>query len=297
MKAPMKRSFYRNGSGRENHGRRRTMPLMDFACVIVCMTALLNTPDALAQSLSLGGVAGDQPIEVYAQDGIEWQQDGNLFVARGDARAVRGEVEVLSDELRAHYRETASGQSEVWRLDALGNVRIVSNSETAYGDRAIYNADQKVLVVDGKSPRLVSGQDTLSASQQLEYWELKKYAVARGDAVASRDKKKVFADVLVAHLRPDDKGNTRVYRVDAYDNVRIRTERETATGDRGVYNVESGIATLTGRVRLVRDDNVLRGCRAQVNLNTGISQLFACSSDQGTGRVQGSFIPKNRSNN
>jgi len=250
-----------------------------------------------AQSLSLGGVAGDQPIEVYAKDGIEWQQDGNLFVARGDARAVRGGVEVLSDELRAHYRENATGQSEVWRLDAFGNVRIVSESETAYGDRAIYNADQKVLVVDGKKPRLVSGQDTLSASEQLEYWELKKFAVARGNAVATRDKKQVFADVLVAHLQPDAQGNTRVYRVDAYDNVRIRTERETATGDRGVYNVESGIATLTGQVRLVRDDNELRGCRAEVNLNTGISRLFACSSDQGSGRVQGSFVPKNRSNN
>ncbi len=263
----------------------------------VTMAALSLPCAAMAQSLSLGGAKGDQPIEVYAQDGIEWQQDGSLFVARGDARAVRGEVEVLSDELRAHYRENASGQSEVWRLDALGNVRIVSDSETAYGDRAIYNADQKVLVVDGKKPRLVSGQDTLSASQQLEYWELKKFAVARGNAVATRNKKQVFADVLVAHLTENSQGETQVYRVDAYDNVRIRTERETATGDRGVYNVESGIATLTGQVRLVRDENELRGCRAEVNLNTGISRLFPCQDGQGSGRVKGSFVPKNRSNN
>ncbi len=257
----------------------------------------LQPLSSAAQSLSLGGVKGDQPIEVYAQDGIEWQQEGSLFVARGDARAVRGEVEVLSDELRAHYRENANGQSEVWRLDALGNVRIVSDSETAYGDRAIYNADQKVLVVDGEKPRLVSGQDTLTASQQLEYWELKKFAVARGNAVATRDKKRVFADVLVAHMKPDAQGKTKVYRVDAYDNVRIRTERETATGDRGVYNVESGIATLTGQVRLLRDENELRGCRAEVNLNTGISKLFPCQNGQGSGRVKGSFVPKNRDNN
>lgn len=267
------------------------------AFVAVTCAAVLMPLAAAAQSLSLGGVKGDQPIEVYAQDGIEWQQDGSLFVARGDARAVRGEVEVLSDELRAHYRQNAAGQSEVWRLDAIGNVRIVSDSETAYGDRAIYNADQKVLVVDGKKPRLVSGQDTLTATQQLEYWELKKFAVARGNAVATRENKRVFADVLVAHLKPDQQGKTRVYRVDAYDNVRIRTERETATGDRGVYNVESGIATLTGQVRLVRDENELRGCRAEVNLNTGISKLFPCQDGQGSGRVKGSFVPKNRGNN
>ncbi len=257
----------------------------------------LSFGGANAQSLSLGGVKGDVPIEVYAEDGIEWQQDGSIFVARGNARAVRGEVEVLSDELKAHYREGADGQSEVWRLDALGNVQIISNSETAYGSRAIYNADKKVLVIDGEKPRLVSGKDTLSASQQLEYWELKSFAVARGDAVAVRDNKRVHADVLVAHLKPDAKGQTRVYRVDAYDNVRIRTGRETATGDRGVYNVDSGVATLTGKVKLVRDDNELRGCRAEVNLNTGISKLFACANQSSSGRVQGSFVPKNRNSN
>jgi len=268
------------------------------ACLAaVCVTLGLSANKVDAQSLSLGGVKGDVPIEVHAEDGIEWQQDGSIFVARGNARAVRGEVEVLSDELKAHYRETPGGQSEVWRLDAVGNVRIISNSETAYGRRAIYNADQKVLVIDGDKPRLVSGKDTLTASQQLEYWELKKFAVARGDAEAVRDNKRVRADVLVAHLKPDAKGQTRVYRVDAYDNVRIRTGRETATGDRGVYNVDSGIATLTGAVKLVRDDNELRGCRAEVNLNTGISKLFACANQSGAGRVQGTFVPKNRNSN
>ena len=105
------------------------------------------------------------------------------------------------------------GKSEIWRLDAIGNVRIISNSETAYGDRAIYNADQKVLVIDGKKPRLVSGDDILTATQQLEYWEVKRFAVARGDAIATREDKQVRADILVAHMKTDAKGDTRVYRV------------------------------------------------------------------------------------
>lgn len=269
--------------------RRRISGRAAWASAAVLSVAVIA--GAQAQSLNLGGVGGDIPIEVYAQNGIEWQQEGNLFVARGDARAVRGEVEVLGDELRAYYRETPTGESEVWRLDAIGNVRIVSNSETAYGSRAIYNADQKVLVVDGEKPRLVSGNDTLTASQQLEYWETRNFAVARGDAVATRENKQVRADVLVAHLKNDGNGQTRVYRVDAYDNVRIKTERETATGQRGVYNVDSGIATLTGNVQLVRDDNRLSGCRAEVNLNTGISRLFPCANGK---RVNGTFVPQQR---
>ncbi len=260
----------------------------------IFLSTILVAGSVHAQSLSLGGAGGDKPIEVTADNGIEWQQDKEVFVARGNARALRGEVEVLSEELRAYYRKNVQGQSEIWRLDAIGNVRIISKSETAYGDRAIYNADQKVLVIDGEKPRLVSGEDTLTATQQLEYWEVKRFAVARGNAIATREDKQVRADVLVAHMKTDAKGDTRVYRVDAYDNVRIRTKQETATGDRGVYNVESGIATLTGEVKLIRDDNELRGCKAEVNLNSGISRLFPCP---GASRVQGTFTPNNRSNN
>ena len=62
------------------------------ACVAVVMTAwmMFNADAAMAQSLSLGGVKGDVPIEVNAEYGIEWQQDRSLFLARGKARGVGG---------------------------------------------------------------------------------------------------------------------------------------------------------------------------------------------------------------
>ena len=67
----------------------------------------------------------------------------------------------------------------------------------------------------------------------------------------------------------------------------IRTTTETATGDRGVYNVESGIATLTGSVKVERESNVLTGCRTEVNLKTNVSKMFACADD----RVRGVLTP------
>ena len=73
---------------------------------------------AFAQSLNFGGGASDLPIEIYADDGIEWQQENLVFLARGNARAVRGEVTVFGDELRAYYRENPDGSNDIWRLDA-----------------------------------------------------------------------------------------------------------------------------------------------------------------------------------
>jgi hypothetical protein len=38
----------------------------------------------------------------------------------------------------------------------------------------------------------------------------------------------------------------------------------------------------------------LNGCRAEVNLNTGISKLFGCSQDGGGKRVEGLFRPESK---
>jgi lipopolysaccharide export system protein LptA len=66
---------------------------------------------------------------------------------------------------------------------------------------------------------------------------------------------------------------------------------DTVSADRGVYNVASGIATLTGTVQIIRGRNRLNGCRAEVNLNTGISKLFSCPQTRGTKRVRGVLQP------
>ncbi len=245
-----------------------------------------------AQAQSLNFSSGDTPIEIDADNGIEWQQDGLMFVARGNARAVRGEVQILADELRAYYRKTTQGATEIWRLDAIGAVRIKSVEGTAFGDKALYDVDNSILTITGKNLKLISGQDWLTATDQLEYWEKKQMAVARGNAVSKHENKKLNAKILAAYFRKNKKNEQRIYRVDAFDAVKVSAGKDEATSDRGVYNVESGIATLTGNVKIVRDKNVLNGCSANINLNTGVSRLHSCAT--GNTRVKGRFLLKKK---
>ncbi len=268
--------------------RHRPFPIG--ALLILVMVAGFMGPTARAQTLNFGAGDSDQPIEVYAEDGIEWQQENLLFIARVNARAVRGPVTVNADELRAYYREKAEGGNEIHRLDAVGHVRIVSETQEGTGEQGVYDVDNAVLVLSGGKPRFVSGDDEIVADRQIEYWEGKQMAVARGNAVATRENRSVRAETLAAYFRKDADGKNKVFRVDAFDRVSIRTATETATGDRGVYNVESGIATLTGSVKIDRDGSVLTGCRSEVNLNTSVSKLFACAQD----RVRGVFQPQEK---
>jgi len=234
----------------------------------------------LAQGLNFGGDSG-KPIEIFADNGIEWQQENLIFLARGNARAVRGPVTVFADELRAYYRENPDGATDIWRLDANGKVRIETQGETAFGEKAVYQIDDGILVISGGRVRLVTGGDEITADKQIEYWEKKQMAVARGNALAVRKGKRLRADVLAAYFRVDKNGENKLYRVDAFDRVKIVTDKSTATSNRAVYNVESGIATLTGSVKLVRGNSVLTGCSAEVNLNSGVSKIFSCPATTG----------------
>ncbi|MCZ6606107.1 MAG: hypothetical protein O7A64_00310, partial [Alphaproteobacteria bacterium] len=136
--------------------------------------------EAAAQSLNFGARDSDEPIEIYAENGIEWQQENLIFLARGNARAVRGDVTVYADELKAYYRERADGGTDIWRLDAEGRVRIKTPTETAFGEKAVYQVDKGILVISGGKVRLVTATDEITADKQIEYWEKKQMAVAVG---------------------------------------------------------------------------------------------------------------------
>ncbi len=263
--------------------------------LIACTLAWLAfAATASAQTIDLGAGApgAGENVVIEADNGIEWHQTDQVFLARGNAQATRGTVTVHADTLRAHYREKPDGGTDVWRLDADGNVRIVTPGEKATGDLAVYDVEGRVLILSGQSgTRFEAGTDVITAKKQMEYWELKNVAVARGDAHALQNDKNLWAEVLVAHFARNEKtGKSELYRVEAFDNVRIETAQDNVKADRGVYNARSGLATVTGKVIIQRGKNVLNGCKAEVDLNSGISKLFGCDAN-GRGRVSGTLQP------
>lgn len=259
----------------------------------VALLALALVPAAaLAQGLGVIKPGSDAPLEIESDDGIEWREAEQVYIASGNVRAAQGEVVVYADRLTAHYRKTAAGKTDVHRLVADGRVRIVSASETVYADQGTYDVDRGVLVLTGRELRLETPDTVIQARDSLEYYDQEKYAVVRGEAFLVRDGRRLRADVLVAYLRDDGQGKTKVYLVRAYDNVLLSTANEIVQCDRGEYNLDTGIVTLLGAVRLTRGDNQLNGQRAVINVRTGVSRLVGDSSRASAGRVHGLFVPE-----
>ena len=173
--------------------------LTRIALLAVVLTAASH---ARAQSLRLDGT--DRPIDVTADQGFELQQDNKRVIARGNAKAVQGDVTVTSDELTADYRTKADGGNEVYRVFAYGNVTMKSASETATGDSAVYDFDKGVLVMEGKVVTLINPEGSVTAQRALQYWSNERVAVAEGSAMAEdKDKRRLYADKLIAFFRED----------------------------------------------------------------------------------------------
>jgi lipopolysaccharide export system protein LptA len=273
------------------------------------------------------------PVTVTALGGIDWDQTAQTVTAHDDARAVRGSVTVTADRLIAHYRKKAgaagtpapvtpvsakpgtpesdTGNNEIYRLEADGNVHIFTPTDQAWGDHAIYDIDQAVLVLTGQHLRLTTPQDLLTARDALEYWSALHMSVARGDATAtSADGRRITADTLVGYTENNDapapgakpaalpppkpaahgdvlESSGKLQRVEAFGHIVLRTATDIVTGDRGRYEPDTGIAHILGNVHITRGANQLNGAAAVVNMKTGLATMTQAPG----GRVQGLVVP------
>ncbi len=241
-----------------------------------------------AQTASFGNQ--DQPLEIFADQGIEWRREERVYIARGNAEARQGDVTLHADVLQAYYRgEGDSG--DITLIEARGNVRIISPDTQVYGQRGTYDVPRDIMRMTGKGLKLESGDDVVTAEDSLEYRSSQRLAIAKGRAQVQRfDRARgtsniVRADTLTATFAPDGK-NLEV--VDAIDNVEVITPCEYVAADQGRYLVAEQLANLDGNVRITRGQNQLNGNKAEVDLKTGISTLKG-------GRVSGLLVPQSRS--
>ncbi|HVC56621.1 MAG TPA: LptA/OstA family protein [Stellaceae bacterium] len=295
--------------GRLRGRLRGPLAALGAAIVVLCG---ISPGGAATQALA---PSGSLPIQIQADSGIEWQQNAHLYIARGNAVAIRGPSEVHADVLIGHYRDvkggssntggTTGGNTEIYRIEAEGHVVIKRGDQTVVGDNAVYDVDKAVAVVTGKGLKLTTPTDTVTARDSLEWYEQKQIAVARGDAVATRNGKTIKANILTAYMvktapsrgqlaskaaRPgaargkpavnragvpgDAAADAKISRIDAQGHVIITNGIDTGHGDFGVYNEETGLATLIGNVVIERAKDVIRGQRAVMDLNRNISRVL-----------------------
>ena len=261
---------------------------------------LLGTPVAPVAAQTSAGLTSDSsaPVEISAAKSLEWDRTAKTYTARKDAHAQQGDLSVKSDTLTAHYEDN-KGTTSITVLEAVGNVRISSAPYTARGDRARYDVTTQQATLTGSDLRIETPNETLTAQEKITFDAAENRLSAHGGALAKRGTDSLKSEQLDAFFTKNAQGKMTLHRITANQPVSIKTVRETITGNKGVYDVSIGKATLTGDVKIYQGENWIAGERAEVNLKTGISQLFAAppttAATNDDGRVRGVFYPKKQS--
>ncbi len=172
---------------------------------------------------------------VTARDSLEYYEDLDIGVARGDAVMLRGTDKLTADVIAAKFVQQGHG-----------------NGATGGG------ASKK-------------GSGKTAAKPPVATWSAMESSTATASA----------GDQPKAHS---------LERLDAKGHVVLVTETDVVTGAEAVYNPITDQTTVIGDVHVTRDQNQLDGSRAEVDMTTGISRVFAAPS----AKVHGLFVPKKK---
>ena len=153
----------------------------------------------------------DEPIEIYADNGIEWHKNSKKYVALGNAQAVSGSLSLKSDKIEAYYNETKDSSMDIVNVIAKRNVVIQDKKMKIIGGNfAEYNVKKDYFKVNGSRLKLTSQKNILRSNNKMEYWRSKGVAVATGEAEAQKENEFIVkADRLVWNLHEIDKNYSK----------------------------------------------------------------------------------------
>lgn len=133
-------------------------------------------------------------------------------------------------------------------------------------------------------------------ADELEVLDADNVAIFRGSVVVVQGTATLRTRELRVHYQAGGDGaigptsNQGLRLLEAMGSVEIRSEDQFASGDNAEFDFVAEVITLTGDVMLQQGENIVRGQRLTVDLNTRESSLVSASTT-GTGRVTGTFTP------
>jgi lipopolysaccharide transport protein LptA len=258
----------------------------DLVSMLLALMSLAAAPDA--------GVLLSRPVQVSA-DKLELVNKEQRAVYSGHAKAIRDTTTLTCERITVEY----GADREVSRILARGDVEAVDGERWARGDEADYDNRTGTLVMRGKPQArqgkrevvgelvtfvtgtertvvekartrvddekgfsrdggVTSGPQRITIdADQLVLDEQKNLAVWKGHVIAKRSATTITAPEMTAVY--DEQGN--ISKVQARGGVEATEKDRWAKGQRGDYDVPTGVLVVTGQPHAKQGTNRMRGSK------------------------------------
>ena len=138
----------------------------------------------------------------------------------------------------------------------------------------------------------------------LRYDDVKQLSIFTGNVVAIQNDTRLKSDKMIVYYTSQEdtqKSNSKqtVKKIDVEGNVFLTTPEETASGDRGNYDVEGEKIHLYDNVLLTRGTNTLKGRELVYDFASGKSvisggNVATSGASKGKERVRALFVPEDK---
>ncbi len=231
-------------------------------------------------------------IELFADDGLEWNQKEQKITMHKNATAKTPSYELVADNIEALYK---GADKHIYKILANDNVKITSQTEKINTDKMIYDIDkERIDLFSINNPTTLKTSDsTITAKDEIIYYKNKNYATAK-TAQITHAERNIFADNIKITFESSGKKN-QVKLVNANGNIKLIDGEEELYGDTAEYNPKNGYATIEGNVYFKKgSDANLSGGKIIYDMSTGIAKILPKDTET---KVKGVFSTKTTSKN
>lgn len=136
--------------------------------------------------------------------------------------------------------------------------------------------------------KLSGDQPIQIESERLEIRDNDRIAIFSGNVSVTQGTTLLKSGRMVVHYAgaggPIAGGGARIEKLEVDGKVYVRSENQVATGDRGVFDMNSEVLVLSGdRVVLSEGDNVIVGCKLTVEMRSGKARFDGCDRQKSGG--------------
>jgi lipopolysaccharide export system protein LptA len=137
-----------------------------FLLTLVCFALFLTSSFGLAETSK---EQSQGPIHVVS-DKMTAQEKSSMVEFSGNVKAVMEDSTLFADSIQIYFNDNkkekgSTAQSSVKKIISSGNVKYISKERKALADKAVYTTKDDILILTGKSPKLITGSSFVTGTK------------------------------------------------------------------------------------------------------------------------------------
>ncbi|MDD3668919.1 MAG: LptA/OstA family protein [Alphaproteobacteria bacterium] len=241
----------------------------------------LETPEALYKMSN--GVS----LTSWTSYALAFQQDKYLYFEDAVVSSTDTGYMALSSQVIYDYTKNMLHSDAPVHIDGPDG-RLDAEGFVIYdkGDHIDFKGKSDIWIVSQKEPLHIQSDDGVRIHQSSQT------IAAAGDVCVRQAAGRIASDKMTLFYYTKQQNPTsRIQKIVAEGRVAAETPAQKMTGDRGEYNPETSLVTMTGDVVLSQGNSVAYADTATLNLKTGVSSLTPDAQRDAGKRITGTLVP------